>query len=680
MGAGLAPASWRCDAPEIIEEFGLDPYQRCKHVQELDIAVDPSNPWRSSKSKRHAVFHPHHQFKFKDHYQLLRVLGNGSYANVHEAVALDPPNAGGKPSARAARIVAVKCFNGETVPSSHSPPSPGVRPDGPSPSPSFSTERDRLRARNSFDLERRMLGRLEHPHIVKMYECFEDEDALWIVLELCPGGELFARIASAGPIPETGARPMFRQMLYGVGYLHSRRVVHRDLKPENFVLLDPPPGDPEAHSVKLCDFGTAVELTDARPRAMERIGTLSYTAPEVYAEKGAALVADTWSLGAVLYVSIVGEGPFRLTRNEARELILGRIRGGDYDQKRPAWQRLSSGAKDLIRCLLTVDEARRLRCGDALRDPWVQPEPRLESVVSLGDDAYVPPIAHTVDPLINYAAQASALLPAMARFARLDPLQQLLFTLCAQMTPDAMVQRMRHPLNWYDLFFAFDADEDGRLEYSELGLGLRTLLGPLTGPSNTHLATLARALDLDGSGFVDWVEWVALALFSEGLESEEETLVAVFRALDRPSHDDRISGSDIVAALGGGEPLEKTSVAKSRRWDIEQAEQMILRWAPLVPSGEIESAPALNLEDLRRVLAASRVWEDYEAIEAEDDSQRGGGETRLPPTWLCCNVSQETLDWDGRLQMLVKQEPASAYPHWQTGSLSPGGQPRPSSL
>ncbi|CAE8605152.1 unnamed protein product, partial [Polarella glacialis] len=96
--------------------------------------------------------------------------------------------------------------------------------------------------------ERFILARMEHPHIVKMYECFEERGSLWIALELCRGGELYEYISakaqqrkhSGGALDEIEAKLYFRQMLHAVGFLHASRIVHRDLKSENFLLL----GDP----------------------------------------------------------------------------------------------------------------------------------------------------------------------------------------------------------------------------------------------------------------------------------------------------------------------------------------------------------------------------------------------------------------------------------------------------
>merc|ERR1712136_130842 len=104
---------------------------------------------------------------------------------------------------------------------------------------------------------------------------------------------------------------------------------------------------------------------------MEKSGTLSYAAPEIYADIGADTCADVWSLGVVLYVILVGASPFRTSADEVREDIVRRIQGGYYEQRRVAWQNLSESAQDITHKFLIVDETKRLTCREALRHPWV---------------------------------------------------------------------------------------------------------------------------------------------------------------------------------------------------------------------------------------------------------------------------------------------------------------------
>ncbi|CAK0862324.1 unnamed protein product [Prorocentrum cordatum] len=214
----------------------------------------------------------------------------------------------------------------------------------------------------------------------------EEPSRLCIVLELCRGGELYGRLVQhvkkagrGGGLDEQLSRHLFRQMLHAVGYLHSKRIVHRDIKTENFLLVDED-GWPQGNVLKLCDFGTSCRLTDDKPRSMENIGTLSYTAPEIYEQRGADLAADCWSLGVVLYVILTGTNPFRLPGKTCKEDVIKRIKAADFE--------------DVVRRLLVLDEAERLTCTQALQSRWAAGSDRhyskVDSVDSLELAAHVP--------------------------------------------------------------------------------------------------------------------------------------------------------------------------------------------------------------------------------------------------------------------------------------------------
>jgi len=99
---------------------------------------------------------------------------------------------------------------------------------------------------------------LDHPNIIKLFETFEDSKFVYLVMELCEGGELFDKIIEKGSFTESQARNYFRQMISAVNYIHSKRICHRDLKPENFLLLDKSDNSP----LKMIDFGMSVMFTD----------------------------------------------------------------------------------------------------------------------------------------------------------------------------------------------------------------------------------------------------------------------------------------------------------------------------------------------------------------------------------------------------------------------------------
>lgn len=95
--------------------------------------------------------------------------------------------------------------------------------------------RSKIKNWERFTTEVRILQQLDHPNVIKLYEYFEDETNVYLVTELCDGGELFDRIVKNEYFNEQLAAKTFRMILMALNYCHSQNIVHRDLKPENFL-------------------------------------------------------------------------------------------------------------------------------------------------------------------------------------------------------------------------------------------------------------------------------------------------------------------------------------------------------------------------------------------------------------------------------------------------------------
>jgi serine/threonine protein kinase len=114
---------------------------------------------------------------------------------------------------------------------------------------------------------------LHHPHIVQLYEVIATESSIWLVAELCSGGELFDYLVEKGRLGEDETKVIFGQLCLAVAYVHNKGIVHRDLKLEN-ILLD------ERCRVKLSDFGFTREFE--RGSFLETFcGTTGYASPEM---------------------------------------------------------------------------------------------------------------------------------------------------------------------------------------------------------------------------------------------------------------------------------------------------------------------------------------------------------------------------------------------------------------
>jgi len=148
--------------------------------------------------------------------------------------------------------------------------------------------------------------------VIKLYEYFEDDTNVYLVTELCTGGELFDRIIKAEFFSEEVAAKVFKQILESLNYCHSNNIVHRDLKPENFLFVSP---DDDA-DLKIIDFGLSKIMDGGRLQRMKtRAGTPYYISPEVLAGNY-DVSCDMWSAGCMLYILLCGYPPFYGDNNQ----------------------------------------------------------------------------------------------------------------------------------------------------------------------------------------------------------------------------------------------------------------------------------------------------------------------------------------------------------------------------
>lgn len=216
-----------------------------------------------------------------------------------------------------------------------------------------------------------IMKRLDHPHIIKLYQVMETKNMIYIVSEYASKGEIFDYIARYGRMAEQAARRKFWQILSAVEYCHERRIVHRDLKAEN-LLLD------ANMNIKIADFGFS-NYYAAGELLATWCGSPPYAAPEVFEGKRyTGPEIDIWSLGVVLYVLVCGALPFDgSTLQSLRDRVLsGRFRIPYF---------MSEDCESLIRKMLVLEPMKRYTIEQIKKHRWMATEP------------YVFPTA-TVDP------------------------------------------------------------------------------------------------------------------------------------------------------------------------------------------------------------------------------------------------------------------------------------------
>lgn len=200
--------------------------------------------------------------------------------------------------------------------------------------------------RERFIRESRMAARIDHPHIVPIYDAGETDGLLYLAMRLVAGGDLDGLIDEQAPLNVEMTLGMMRQVASALDAAHAQGLVHRDVKPGN-VLLERAPAEHAPHCF-LADFGLTKHSSSdtALTSAGQLLGTLSYVAPEQI--EGAALDgrADQYSLACMLHQCLTGAPPFRTDSDSALPLIAAHL----HDSPPP----LSAARPDLPRAL---DEA-----------------------------------------------------------------------------------------------------------------------------------------------------------------------------------------------------------------------------------------------------------------------------------------------------------------------------------
>jgi serine/threonine protein kinase len=221
---------------------------------------------------------------------------------------------------------------------------------------------------SSIQAEAEILRSLDHPYVVKLFDVFvAPGKAIYLVMELIKGGDLFDRIVERERYTEVHARRLFRRILAAVHYLHEERgVVHRDLKPENILVVD----RRSDVDIKLTDFGLAKNLTAEGLKTF--CGTPQYFAPEVLRRRNTVAgngrygkEIDCWSIGVILFILLSGSPPFDVSAG------FDAVASANVIFYEDQWKHISKDARDLVRRLLEKDAKKRMSVKDACEHPWL---------------------------------------------------------------------------------------------------------------------------------------------------------------------------------------------------------------------------------------------------------------------------------------------------------------------
>ncbi|KAJ8245694.1 hypothetical protein GJAV_G00273490 [Gymnothorax javanicus] len=277
------------------------------------------SPTADGGARRSGVRKHQHKHNLKHRYELLETLGRGTYGKVKRAI-----------ERHSGREVAIKSIRKEKI----------------------ADEQDMIHIRREIEI----MSSLRHPHIIAIYEVFENKDKIVIVMEYASKGELYDYISERHRLSERETRRFFRQIVSAVHYCHKNGVVHRDLKLEN-VLLD------DNCNIKIADFGLS-NLYHKDKLLQTFCGSPLYASPEIVNGRPyRGPEVDSWALGVLLYTLVYGTMPF--DGGDHKNLI-HQITHGEYREPTQ-----SSDARGLIRWMLMVNPDRRATVEDIATHWWV---------------------------------------------------------------------------------------------------------------------------------------------------------------------------------------------------------------------------------------------------------------------------------------------------------------------
>jgi calcium-dependent protein kinase len=328
-------------------------------------------------------------------------------------------------------------------------------------------------------------------------------------MEMCSGGELFDRIIDAGHFTEAQAAVLMQQIVRAIYYMHENHVTHRDLKPENFLFLTKDAID--KNLLKIIDFGLSCGFQPSQVLTT-KAGTPYYVAPQVLAGKYDQM-ADMWSIGVIMYVMLCGYPPFF---GETDADVLAKVRLGNFSFNAADWKNISEDAKNLIRLLLKMNPRDRYTAEQTLNHEWIANKAPKAKSLNIG--------TNFVDKLKGFRSH--------------NKLKKAALAIIAQQLGDDKIKKLR------ETFTALDANGDGLLTATELKEGL-TKAGIKDIPED--LQEILKHVDSDGSGIIDYTEFLAATLEKKQYV-QEEVCWAAFRTFDKDG-DGKITKAELEMVL-----------------------------------------------------------------------------------------------------------------------------------
>lgn len=332
-----------------------------------------------------------------------------------------------------------------------------------------------------------IMKKLDHPNIVKIFEFFEDQDFIYIIMEFLEGGELFNMLKTKKTFSEKESAEILKNILEGINYLHSKDIIHRDLKPENILFT-------KNGILKIVDFGSSTVIKSKRK--IKQYGTPYYVAPEVLRGKYGTK-CDIWSCGVILYSLLSGFPPFN---GDCEREILQSVKRGKFSFDTCEFEFVSDQARDIICKMLEKNVKKRISAEECLKHPFFN--------VLEGNKEDLEVEKYFLNNLKNFSVK--------------NILQRVSFYFLVNC------------LNFHDkkvmeIFKSIDKNNDGVISKQELLDSFKKCHIQI---SNFEIENIFKTLDTHKKGTIDYTEFLAGVIDKEKIMNEKK-IKTCFNYFDR---------------------------------------------------------------------------------------------------------------------------------------------------
>jgi len=359
--------------------------------------------------------------------------------------------------------------------------------------------------------EIRIMTLMDHPNILRLQECFENKNVIYLVLELCRGGELLDRLHAhkGSQFTEKVACRYIYTILSAVRYCHAQNIVHRDLKLENFLFEDESPES----ALKLIDFGLSQHFKPNETLS-SAVGTPYYVSPEVL-EGNYNAKCDIWSIGVIAYMLLSGTPPF-CGKNDSETLQAVRVGRWKFDDK--LFKPISANAKSFITACLQRRLEKRPSADEAIAHPWF----RLLQASADDDESETMVSLDIIERLKGFDKRSS--------------LTKLCLEVVAHTLQNDQIATLRNE------FSKLDVNKNGQISLGDLRVALEQH-GSFREEDLKHIFS---GVDFDQTGTIYYHEFLAATVSRKNI-TEGNIKVAFDRI---SNHNEYITSEDIENLLG----------------------------------------------------------------------------------------------------------------------------------